>query len=131
MAKPTVDQSTFNQINAGTSIEGKINSNGNFRMDGNLKGTIDCKGKVVIGASSVIEGDIYCTNADVMGKIIGNVYVSEHLVLKSTAFIEGNIQTKQLSVEPGAEFNGSCEMGNSTSTLSKNNTQNHQQAVEV
>ncbi len=119
MAKPVaVDQSTFNQINAGTSIEGNVVSNGNFRIDGLLKGAIQCKGKVVIGATCVIEGDIYCTNADIMGKVNGNVIVTEHLFLKATANIDGNLQVKQLSVEPGAQFNGKCEMGVGAPTLS-------------
>lgn len=119
MAKPiAVDQSTFNQINAGTSIEGNIVSNGNIRIDGLLKGTLQCKGKVVIGATCVVEGDLYCTNADIMGKVIGNVTVTDHLLLKASAVIDGNLQVKQLSVEPGAQFNGQCEMGTPSPALS-------------
>lgn len=100
-----------NQINAGTRIEGNLFSDGNMRIDGDLKGKIECKGKVVIGSTSRIEGDIICANADIMGKITGNIYVTEKTSLKSTCMLEGNIQTGSLSIEPGARFNGKCQMG--------------------
>ena len=101
-----------NQINAGTRIEGNLFSDGNIRIDGDLKGKIECKGKVVIGSTSTIVGDIICSNADIMGRITGNIFVSEKTSLKATCMLEGNIQTGSLSIEPGAKFNGKCQMGN-------------------
>jgi cytoskeletal protein CcmA (bactofilin family) len=41
----------------------------------------------------------------------GKLEISELLVLKATAVINGDIVTGKLVVEPGAIFNGSCRMG--------------------
>lgn len=106
-----VEQTALNQINTGTRIEGNIISNGNLRIDGDVIGRIESKGKVVLGASSRITGDIICANADIEGTVKGNVIVSEKTTLRATSLLEGNIQTGSLSVEPGAKFNGKCQMG--------------------
>lgn len=113
MAKNNVviDQATLNQINTGTVIEGKIVTNGNIRIDGDVIGVIESKGKVVIGTTSKIKGDIFCVSADIMGHVDGNIYVTEKASLRGSCVLEGNIQTGQLSIEPGARFNGKCQMG--------------------
>ncbi len=102
---------SVNLIGAGTVIEGEVKSNGDIRIDGHIKGSVNSKSKVVIGASGVIEGDVTCQNADISGTIKGKLICSEMLFLKSTAKIMGDITTGKLVVEAGATFTGSCSMG--------------------
>lgn len=101
-----------NQIVEGTRIEGTLKSDANIRIEGTFKGTVDTKGKLVIGANGVIDGEVTCQNAEVEGKIKGKVTVEDLLSLKSSARIEGEIFTSKLSIDPGAQFSGSCHMGN-------------------
>lgn len=108
---PQADSPTANLFKSDTSIEGDIVSTGDIRIDGTLKGSIQVKGKLVVGASGVIEGEIHCQNADVSGTIKGKTFVSELLALKATAKLTGDIVTGKLSIEPGASFSGSCSMG--------------------
>jgi len=100
-----------NHINSDTVIEGSIKAKGNLRIDGKLTGTLECQGRVVIGASGSVDGEIRCQNAEIEGSITANVFVSELLSLKSTAKVHGDIVTKKLAIEPGASFSGSCSMG--------------------
>jgi len=113
MAKMKTNENTptINFLGKGTSITGDIVSNGDFRIDGDLKGSINSKGKVVVGISGNIKGDIVCLNADISGTVSAKVVVSELLSLKSTAKIFGDIVTAKLAIEPGALFTGSCTMG--------------------
>lgn len=106
----TLDNSSINLIGNGTSIVGDINSNGDLRIDGHLKGNITTSGKLVIGPSGKIEGAIVCQNADVSGEIGGKITVNEILSLKSTAKILGDIVTGKISIEPNAVFTGTCTM---------------------
>ncbi|MEW6467793.1 MAG: polymer-forming cytoskeletal protein [Bacteroidota bacterium] len=108
---PTNDSGSVNIIGAGTSIIGDITTNGDIRIDGSLNGTLIVKGKLVLGPTGVIEGEIGCQNADISGTIKGKINVSELLSLKSTAKTNGDIITNKLSIEPGANFSGSCSMG--------------------
>ena len=101
----------LNRIVEGTIIEGQINSESNIRIDGFLKGTINTKGRLVLGPEGKIEGDITCNNADIEGTLNGTINVKELLTLKSSAKLQGDISTNKLSIEPGAVFSGSCSMG--------------------
>jgi cytoskeletal protein CcmA (bactofilin family) len=108
-----IDSSSINILGPGTVVKGDIHANGDFRIDGTLTGTISAKGKLVIGATGSVEGEISCQNADFSGYVKGKVNVSEMLALKSTAKIIGDIIINKLSIEPGAQFSGSCNMENS------------------
>lgn len=113
MAKPITPEPqtpNINLIGAGTIIVGDIKVNGDMRIDGSVNGKIHGKGKLVIGSSGVIEGEIHCQNADISGMIKGQVHVGELLVLKSSAKIIGDIHTQKISIEPGALFTGNCTM---------------------
>ena len=113
----TSSSSSINLIGNGTVIEGEVKSNGDIRIDGVIKGAVSSKSKVVVGSTGRIEGDIYCQNADVSGTIKGKTTVLEMLFLKSTAIINGDIQTGKLVVEVGATFTGSCNMGPSVKEI--------------
>ena len=107
----SVDSSSINLIGNGTAITGDINSNGDVRIDGSLKGNISISGKLVVGPSGNIEGNVICQNADISGEIHGKVSVSELLSLKASAKLLGDIVTGKISIEPNATFTGTCNMG--------------------
>jgi cytoskeletal protein CcmA (bactofilin family) len=111
------DASSVNLIGGGTKIIGDINSAGDVRIDGNLNGNITTSGKFVLGPNGLVEGNIICVNADLMGEVRGQVTVTELLQLKNSARINGDIATGKLAIEPGALFTGSCNMGAKVKTI--------------
>jgi len=111
MAKNNISEAeTINIIAAGTIITGDLKTDGVIRLNGTLVGNLDTSEKLVIGQNGKVEGEINCKSADVEGKINGIISVKELLSLKRSANIQGDIVTKQLSVEPGAIFTGTCKM---------------------
>lgn len=113
-----IDSSSINLIGNGTCITGDINSNGDVRIDGSIKGNISISGKLVVGASGKIEGNVICQNADISGEIHGKINVSELLSLKSSAKLLGDIVTTKISIEPNANFTGTCNMGTAVKNIS-------------
>ncbi|MBS1619204.1 MAG: polymer-forming cytoskeletal protein [Bacteroidetes bacterium] len=101
----------MNQLGQGTVIEGEINSDADIRIDGRVRGNVISKGKIVLGATGQIDGDIRSENAYVEGRINGRVEVADLLILSKTSFVNGDIVIKKLVVEEGAKFNGKCTMG--------------------
>lgn len=99
-----------NRIVEETTINGDINSSSDFRLDGHLIGNFRSEGKIVIGPSGSLKGDIFCTNADIEGKFEGKIQVDEMLNVKQNAQINGEVICGKLSVEPGALFTASCVM---------------------
>jgi cytoskeletal protein CcmA (bactofilin family) len=106
-----MEGASINLIGSGTSIVGDITSNGDVRIDGNLKGNISISGKLVIGPTGTLEGTVQCQNADISGDVKGKLNVTELLSLKATAKVLGDIVTGKISVEPNATFTGTCNMG--------------------
>jgi len=100
-----------NTIGKGTFLEGNIETYGNIRIEGKITGNVKSKSKVALGPQSHVQGNIIAQNADIEGEVKGKIEVSELLVLKATAVINGDIFTGKMVVEPGALFNGSCKMG--------------------
>lgn len=100
-----------NRIVDGTKIKGEINSQSDFRIDGEVEGTILTTGRIVVGKTGVIRGKIICSNADIEGNVQGIIEVKNMLSLKATAHIQGEVHTDKLTIEPGAIFNVTCNMG--------------------
>lgn len=101
---------SINTITEGTNIKGNISAVGDFRMDGALEGNITLNGKLVVGESGTIKGNVICQNANIIGNVLGNISVKELLTLHSTANVKGDILINKISIEPGASFSGTCRM---------------------
>lgn len=110
-----------NRINEGTTFIGDIQSTGFFRIDGTVEGDIASPARVVIGKTGVVKGVLHCDNADIEGKVHGELKVSETLTLRASAIINGDVKTTELIVEPGAELNGKCNMQSNVKTLGQEN----------
>ena len=111
MAKmePVVNANAISRISAGTIIKGEVLSPCDIRIDGTFEGKIQSKGRVVVGESAHIKGDIVCDCIDLWGKVEGNVFVKDTLNLKEGCVVNGNLHVRRLSVELGATFNGNCK----------------------
>lgn len=106
-----------NRIVEGTVIKGDIDTQTDFRFDGELIGNFKSTGKLVLGPTGIITGDVICNNADIEGKLNGTIQVTELLNVKTKASIKGEVTVGKLSVEPGADFSATCTMKDNSSDL--------------
>ncbi len=107
-----VNTQVINLIGKGTVITGEIKSEGDIRIDGELNGNISSNGRVVIGDTGKVVGEITCKNCEVSGYVKGKVKIDQLITLKATSTVLGEISTDKLSIEPGSVFSGNCTMGN-------------------
>lgn len=107
-AKPEIQAP--NIIAYGTFIKGDIESEGDFRIEGKIIGTVKAKGKIVIGESGAVDGEIYCTNADISGDVKARLDVLEGMILRASSKFSGDVTTKKIAIETGAVFSGTCKM---------------------
>ncbi|MEN9549502.1 MAG: hypothetical protein RIR12_2093 [Bacteroidota bacterium] len=98
-------------IGAGTTLIGDIKSSGDLRVDGTVLGNIISAAKIIIGTTGSVEGNIECQQADVTGKVSGNITAKDMLQLRGDCIVTGNLYAGKLQVEPSATFNGQCHMG--------------------
>lgn len=107
--------SIINTLVEGTSLEGVMNTKTDLRIDGMHNGKIFCEGKLIIGPTGRIEGEVSCQNAVIEGFFKGVLKVNDILDVRETANVTGEIKTGKLLVQNGASFNGTCDMGSAIS----------------
>ena len=100
-----------NIVGKGTMVQGNIETFGNIRVEGKVIGNVKTKSKIALGQSCHVEGNVVAQNAEIAGEVNGTVEISDVLILRPTAVINGDILTNKLIVESGASFNGGCKMG--------------------
>lgn len=116
----TPDRSNGNSatlISAGTTLNGDLTSDNDLRIDGTVHGNVYSTAKIIVGTTGCVEGNIDGLQADITGKVHGNITVKELLQLKGKCNVQGNITAEKLQIEPTATFNGQCHMGTVSSVV--------------
>ncbi len=103
-------QPAINMISPGTVINGSLSTKNDVRISGRVDGEVQADGKVILANDGYVNGNINAGEADVAGTVEGELNISDRLLLRQTARIKGDIQTKILLVEEGAVFEGACRM---------------------
>jgi cytoskeletal protein CcmA (bactofilin family) len=98
-------------ISSGTILKGDMRSDNDLRIDGTIHGNVYSSAKIIIGPSGFVEGNIEGANADVSGRVTGNITVKDMLQLRAESTVDGNIAATKLQIDPTAVFNGKCQMG--------------------
>ncbi len=108
-------------IGEGSSYTGDMQVSGCLRIDGDIKGDIDCSSKVFINEQARVKGDVRASSVSIGGVVHGNVIASGKVYLFSSAIIFGDIISKGLQTEEDAFVNGRC--------VSIENEQNYQEIL--
>lgn len=98
-------------ISKGVKIEGKLSCSGSIRLDGEVKGDISSQSTVIIGENGKVNGQINAENITIGGRVTGTVKAKDKLVLDAKANLQGDVISKVIAIEAGANFNGNCKMG--------------------
>jgi cytoskeletal protein CcmA (bactofilin family) len=101
---------TLSLVGAGTTIEGKVKTDGSMRIDGKVVGDVTAKANVTIGGTGVVEGTISAVNIALAGRVQGTLVATEKLVLENKSVMHGDIRATKLVVDEGAVFDGQCAM---------------------
>ena len=89
---------------------GDMEVKGTLRVDGRIKGRIICDETVSIGATGEVEAEIDAKIVIVAGTVVGNIRTSEKIEMQTKAKVVGDVSTKNIVIEQGAIFHGSCQM---------------------
>ncbi len=101
----------LNRLVEGTKVNGDLTTESNLRVDGDVIGTIQCKGKFVLGQAGTLKGDLTALEAEIEGHIEGDIKIDDVLILRKTAIIQGKISSVRLVIEDGAQLGGAVQTG--------------------
>jgi cytoskeletal protein CcmA (bactofilin family) len=93
-------------LGPGSSINGDIESGGFTRIDGNIRGNLSARGRVVVGEKARMQGNITGTAVTVGGVVSGNILASERISILDTALVLGDIITRRIQADEGCLIHG-------------------------
>ena len=93
-------------------------------------GSVKTSADLYVGERARIHANVAATNAKVSGEIRGNVKIKAKLELTPTSRIFGDVHTKILTVEAGAQINGKVVMGAEEEAASAKATERTEKTVE-
>ncbi len=125
-----LEMNSHNTIGAGTIIKGEIIIEGNVRIDGTIEGNVSSKGRIVLGKSGSIIGEVECQSSSIAGEIKGKFITHDLISLKSSAKVEGDVYYGKIEVDKGAVLNGSLFSKNAPSSINNSKKSDHKKIVK-
>ncbi len=97
-------------LGEGIEIKGTLRFEGSVRIDGKFVGKVVSPATLIVGPSAVVDGEVEVGEIEIHGALRGQVKASQRATIHGTGRVDADIDTRSLVIEPGAHFNGCCEM---------------------
>lgn len=92
-------------------IEGDVRGDEDLLIEGEIEGQISLENhSVTVGRSGRIKADIHGRNINVDGKVQGNLFADEQVIVRESGEVRGNITAPRVSLEDGSKFKGAIDM---------------------
>ena len=82
-----------------------------LRISGRFTGSLQTRGELTVGPQAEVQADITGESIIVAGKVNGKIVAKNSLKLVPPGVVTGEIWTPILEVQPGAQIQGSVQMG--------------------
>jgi cytoskeletal protein CcmA (bactofilin family) len=92
-------------------MEGALRSEGDFQIEGNINGDVQCS-SLFITTTGKVSGEIFAERIVVQGVVCGTIHADE-VVLLAGSRVDGTIWQRSLQIEIGARFTGDCRRSTS------------------
>ena len=88
----------------GVRIRGDLATAGDLHLDGAVEGDLTAE-RLTIGETGAVTGAVKADHVDIRGRVSGTIS-ARVICLRASARVDGDISHAELSVEPGAHFEG-------------------------
>lgn len=106
--RTTAEQAT---IGRSLVIKGEVHGSEPLYIDGRVEGAINlADNRVTIGRNGQVSANVTAKEVVVMGKLHGNVNVSDRVDIRAEGSLTGDVVAHRLSIEDGAYFKGSVDL---------------------
>ena len=101
---------TTSFLGESTYLEGTLTIKGGLRVDGQIRGQVHSESMITLGDNAVVEADITARTVISSGTIRGDIHLADYVQISLPGSIEGSIETRELILEKGVFFDGSCKI---------------------
>ena len=112
------------------TIRGEISGREDLYVDGEIEGKVLLEdAKIVIGPNGRVSADVEAREILVLGKVKGNLHGRDSVTIGRTGHVIGDVVTRYISVEDGAQVQGSLDVTRTEDTrvtaISENKAKAH------
>jgi len=105
-------------IGQGVTIEGRVTSTQDLRIDGHVKGAIDvAEHELVLGRGAEVRGNVTAKSALIAGTVVGDVTASDRVQVQATGSVQGDVQAPRLNVLDGGVLQGKVNVAGTRSPM--------------
>lgn len=105
-------------VGASVHVDGRISGEEDLLIEGKVTGTVEFKNNTVtVGSKGHVMADLYGRHLILEGKVEGNVFAAEAIVVRKSAHVTGRLVAPAVSLEQGGFFSGTVEMDKETKEL--------------
>ena len=105
------------------SFKGELSGEEDLLVQGHVEGTISLKNNhLTIGKHGTVKANIIAKTITVEGKVEGDIVGEDKVEIKATSQVTGNLKAERVTLEDGAKFRGSIDMGSSNNSKPKPET---------
>jgi cytoskeletal protein CcmA (bactofilin family) len=97
-------------LDQGVKVEGKLETQGTFRINSEIKGTVLSEETLILGEKAAVEGEIIGNQVIVAGRFDGTLRAAKRVEVQATGIITGDVYSPCVIIEPGAVFEGQCHI---------------------
>lgn len=99
------------------TIRGEITGREDLYVDGEVEGKVHLEdAKIVIGPNGRLTADVEAREILVLGKVKGNLHGRDSVTIGRTGHVIGDVVTRYISVEDGAQVQGSLDVSRTEDT---------------
>jgi cytoskeletal protein CcmA (bactofilin family) len=102
----------FSVIDRHSNFDGNFIAKRDLRIEGEVKGTIECSGTLFIAQGATVNASVEAENITVAGDFTGEVNCRGRLQVMPSGRLRGKVATKSLIINEGAFYEGNMEMAN-------------------
>ncbi len=100
----------YSLIDKHSIFDGTFTSNRDLRIEGEVKGTIDCKGTLFVAQGANVSARVEAEHIAVAGDLNGDISCRGRLQIMPSGRVRGKVSTVSLIVNEGAFYEGQLEM---------------------
>jgi cytoskeletal protein CcmA (bactofilin family) len=103
-------------VDASSELEGRLRSKQTVRIDGRVKGEVECEKMVLVGETAKVFASISADEVQIAGVVEGDIAARRKITLQRTAVVKGDLTTPGIVIEEGAQLKGRIVIGTDAET---------------
>jgi cytoskeletal protein CcmA (bactofilin family) len=109
-AETAAQSNSFSVIDRHSNFDGTFRSSRDLRIEGEVKGTIECQGTLFVAEGANVSAKVDAENIAVAGNLNGEIRCLGRLQILSSGQVRGKVSTVTLVINEGAYYEGQLEM---------------------